>query len=221
MRRLKYFWVLSLFIAAGLAVGAGEYPKSQGLEDVPVFQAEVETQEVTLDIEEELFVYEIGRTYSEKVEESKEFIELREDYIKRQEKKAAAKKAAKKKAAQAKLSASAGGNTAASGSGEAPGLPEGVSGTYLGQFRISHYTDAPDENGGYTCTATGAPITPGRTVAMKSGYLPYGTKIYIKGVGYRIVEDCGVGSGKIDVAVDSKAEAMAKGIFYTDVWVIS
>ena len=47
-------------------------------------------------------------------------------------------------------------------------------------------------------TASGEVAEVGKTVAMK-GY-PFGTRIYIEGLGYYTVQDRGVGKGVIDVA---------------------
>lgn len=154
----------------------------------------------------------MGQSYPEQITDSMEYYIMQAAYLRGQHEENTAPKT---KTPERSVATAQNGNES-----EDIAPPEGVSGTYLGTFRISHYTDAPEENGGYTCTAIGTPIIPGQTVAMKSGYLPYGTKIYIAGVGYRIVEDCGVGSGKIDVAVASKSEAFEKGVFYADVWVM-
>ena len=52
-------------------------------------------------------------------------------------------------------------------------------------------------------TATGTRATAGRTIAVDPKVIPYGTKVYIEGWGYRIAEDCGGFSGKhIDIFVD-------------------
>lgn len=53
-------------------------------------------------------------------------------------------------------------------------------------------------------TASGKTATAGRTVAMKG--LPFGTRIYIDGIGERIVEDRGVGSGVVDVFCSSHGQ---------------
>ena len=47
-------------------------------------------------------------------------------------------------------------------------------------------------------TASGTQAAAGRTVAMSG--MPFGTKIYIEGLGYYVVEDRGVKAGIIDVA---------------------
>lgn len=56
-------------------------------------------------------------------------------------------------------------------------------------------------------TASGAKAVAGETVAMSS--IPFGTKIYIKGLGYYTVHDRGVGRGMVDVACNSHSECYA------------
>ena len=56
---------------------------------------------------------------------------------------------------------------------------------YIGTFTISAYNYAE----GQYSTASGAAPTPYRTVAMN--ILPFGTELYIEGVGYVVVEDRG------------------------------
>ena len=53
-------------------------------------------------------------------------------------------------------------------------------------------------------TASGKRAIIGETVAMAG--LPFGTRIYIKGLGYYTVQDRGVGRGCVDVACGSHAE---------------
>ena len=61
-------------------------------------------------------------------------------------------------------------------------------------------------------TASGTPVVPGVTVAAGKE-LPFGTELYIKGIGKRIVQDRGaaIGKGRIDIAVETQAEAFQFG----------
>lgn len=68
---------------------------------------------------------------------------------------------------------------------------------YLGNYYITGYCAACNSPRNSYATASGRKATVGRTVAMKG--LPFGTRIYIEGIGERIIEDRGVGSGKVDV----------------------
>ena len=84
---------------------------------------------------------------------------------------------------QIQSSSSSGGQSSAY-SGSAPsGGTEGME--YIGTFTISAYTY---EEGNYA-TASGATPVPYRTVAMN--ILPFGTELYIEGVGYVVVQDRG------------------------------
>ena len=62
-------------------------------------------------------------------------------------------------------------------------------------------------------TASGVMPTVNHTVAMSSNY-PFGTKIYIEGLGYYIVEDRGVGAGVVDVFCNNHAECYAITGYY-------
>lgn len=78
---------------------------------------------------------------------------------------------------------------------------------YLGNYYITGYRMFnASENGGRSdgLTASGVVGTPGWTVAMKG--IPFGTIIYISGLGYYEVQDRGVGYGQVDVACDTKQE---------------
>lgn len=78
---------------------------------------------------------------------------------------------------------------------------------YIGNYYITGYCMfSASENGGRSdgLTASGVIGTPGYTVAMKG--IPFGTIIYISGLGYYEVQDRGVGSGVVDVACDTKQE---------------
>ena len=66
-------------------------------------------------------------------------------------------------------------------------------------------------------TASGTTPTPGRTVA--NGSLPFGTRVMIEGHEYT-VEDRGVGGDQFDIFVSSHDEALARGLYYADVWII-
>lgn len=66
---------------------------------------------------------------------------------------------------------------------------------------------------GYGITASGAKAQQGITVAADTKVLPFGTKIYIEGVGERIVQDTGskIKGKKIDLYFDSHQEALNFG----------
>lgn len=88
-----------------------------------------------------------------------------------------------------------------------------------GRHRITHYDGGACCNGKNAWrTASGAPMTVGRTVAASAKEFPFGTKLLINGNVYT-VEDRGVGRGCIDILVDSHSEARKKGLYYTDIHV--
>ena len=96
---------------------------------------------------------------------------------------------------------------------------------YLGDYKLTHY--CPGFHGepcgtGDGLTATGTKVTAGRTIAVDPKVIPYGTKVYIEGYGWRVAEDCGGGvKGKhIDVAMGTNDEAMSKGVKHRDVWIL-
>lgn len=72
---------------------------------------------------------------------------------------------------------------------------------YKTNCRLTYYGMGEDENGkGYAGLGTRGPLTPGQTIA--SNTLPYGTIVYIEGLGFRTVEDSGshhLNDGHIDV----------------------
>ena len=65
-------------------------------------------------------------------------------------------------------------------------------------------------------TASGTTPTAGRTVAAD---LPFGTRLLINGQEY-IVEDRGVSGCWVDIYCDSHAEALARGMYQTEVYII-
>lgn len=61
-------------------------------------------------------------------------------------------------------------------------------------------------------TSSGEPMVPGVTVAAGKE-LPFGTELYIHGIGKRVVQDRGaaISRGRIDIAVETQAEAIRFG----------
>lgn len=93
----------------------------------------------------------------------------------------------------------------------------------LGQFRITHYCQCsiccgPWANG---ITSTGVTATTNRTIAVDPTQIPYGSQVVINGQVY-VAEDCGGAIKKncIDIYVASHAEGEAKGVYYTDVYLV-
>lgn len=77
---------------------------------------------------------------------------------------------------------------------------------YIGVFKLTGYCPCYNCSEGYgTQTASGKTAVEGVTVAADRRVLPLGTKIYIEGVGERVVQDVGgaINGNKIDVYVNN------------------
>lgn len=86
---------------------------------------------------------------------------------------------------------------------------------YAGEYTIVAYCaeQYPHICGGNPTTASGDPVAPGVTVAADPDVMPLGTRIYIDGIGERVVQDTGgaIKGRKIDLAVESHQEAVEFG----------
>lgn len=99
--------------------------------------------------------------------------------------------------------------------------------TYAGSFSCTaycaeEYTHICGE--GHGITSSGAKVQPGVTVAADTSILPYGTVVYIEGVGLRVVQDTGsaVVGNKLDVSVNTHAEALSwSGWGSHRVWIVT
>ncbi len=108
------------------------------------------------------------------------------------------------------------------------GVPEAASSdavlTPLGTFRITHYCPCsiccgPWANG---ITSSGVVAVTNHTIAVDPEQIPYGSKVVINGQVY-VAEDCGgaIRENCIDIYVATHEEAESRGVFYTDVYLIS
>lgn len=93
----------------------------------------------------------------------------------------------------------------------------------LGTFKITHYCPCsiccgPWANG---ITASGVTATTNRTIAVDPSQIPYGSKVVINGQVY-VAEDCGGAIKKncIDIYVATHQEGEARGVYYTDVYLL-
>lgn len=87
----------------------------------------------------------------------------------------------------------------------------------LGKWKLTYYchgTCCNGENAGRT--ASGAPMTDGRTVAV--GGLPFGTELMIDGHVY-VVEDRGVRGNHVDILVSGHQKAKDLGVKYAEVFI--
>lgn len=87
-----------------------------------------------------------------------------------------------------------------------------------GNCRITFYCHCATCNGraGANCASGVQPRT-NHTVA--NGSLPFGTRVLIDGQEY-VVEDRGVGAFEFDIFVGSHQEALDRGLYYRDVYII-
>ncbi len=92
---------------------------------------------------------------------------------------------------------------------------------------VTYYcTEAYDHicGNGDGLTALGTPVVAGQTVAVDTGIIPYGSTVWVDygdGVGQAyIAEDCGsaIKGGRIDIAVETHAEAVALGVALATVY---
>ena len=93
--------------------------------------------------------------------------------------------------------------------------------TPLGVFTITFYCPNSCCCGEYAngYTASGTLATEGRTIATGERF-PFGTRLYIDGLGYFTVEDRGVDDNCIDVFVNDHDEALNYGLQYMDVYLV-
>ena len=96
---------------------------------------------------------------------------------------------------------------------------------YIGNFKLTHYCTEKREHicgTGAGLTATGTKVTAGRSVAVDPSVIPYGTRMYIEGYGWRTAEDCGGGvdGSHIDIAVETHSQALAMGTGKGGVWIL-
>lgn len=95
---------------------------------------------------------------------------------------------------------------------EAARAGQSIEAEYIGMYMCNAYCAEayPHICGtGDGITASGAPVTPGVTCAAPAD-IPFGTVLYIEGVGVRIVQDRGgaVTGSSLDIATDTHAEAL-------------
>ena len=89
-------------------------------------------------------------------------------------------------------------------------------GSYLGNYKITHYCACNKCSSGTGITASGTYATEGRTVSCNS--LPFGTHIIINGKEYVVEDTGGMGNNVIDIYLNSHEECLQKGVYYTEVW---
>lgn len=95
---------------------------------------------------------------------------------------------------------------------------------YAGQFKITHYCACAKCCGQWAngITASGAPAVEGVTIAADTNILPFGTVVMIAGQEYT-VQDTGsaIKGNRIDIYLQSHADALAQGVKMQDVYIIN
>ena len=93
---------------------------------------------------------------------------------------------------------------------------------YLGKSKITYYCACKKccgkDNG---ITASGVKAQAGVTVAADTSKLPFGSKIYINGIGWRTVQDRGgsIKGNRLDIYISSHDNPKPYNVQYLDVWV--
>lgn len=93
-------------------------------------------------------------------------------------------------------------------------------GKLLGNFTLTAYTAGPESTGkspghpAYGITASGKRVQPGVTIAADPNVIPMGSRVYIEGVGTRIVHDTGgaIKGNRIDVYIPDLDQAIQFGV---------
>lgn len=93
---------------------------------------------------------------------------------------------------------------------------------YLGNYRITFYCPGSCCCGKWAGggTASGVMPTAGITIACEQD-IPFGTTIHIEGIGTYVCQDRGVGSGYIDIFVNSHAEIPSWGEGYFPTYIVT
>lgn len=113
----------------------------------------------------------------------------------------------------------------------APVTETDMKGTLVGTFKSTFYSPSAASNGGYTTTATGAPLIVGETLAVDPSVIPLGSWVYLEftdsrlqclnGV-YQATDTGGAIKGyKVDVLVSTNALANTYGVGSVNIYTVN
>ena len=91
----------------------------------------------------------------------------------------------------------------------------------LGKFKLTAYCSCKKCCGKTDgITSTGTKATQGRTIAVDTKVIPYGSKVIINGKEY-IAEDCGgaIKNNRIDIFFNNHQDALKFGVQYANVYI--
>lgn len=91
---------------------------------------------------------------------------------------------------------------------------------YLGEWTISFYCNCPTCCGQWSGGATASGVMPSAWWTAATGDLPFGTILYVDGLGTFEVQDRGTGYGWLDVFVGDHGEALENGLQTRSVWIV-
>ena len=91
---------------------------------------------------------------------------------------------------------------------------------YLGDWTISFYCPCSFCCGQWAGGATASGVMPSAWWTAATGDLPFGTIVYVDGLGTFEVQDRGTGYGWLDVFVGDHGEALANGLQYRSVYIV-
>lgn len=94
-----------------------------------------------------------------------------------------------------------------------------VSKNYYGSCRITFYDDCELCCGVWAGGNTASGVRPTVNHTVANGSLPFGTRLLIDGQEY-VVEDRGVGEFEIDIFVATHEEALQRGLYYSEVYIL-
>lgn len=95
-----------------------------------------------------------------------------------------------------------------------------VAAEYLGEWTISFYCDCEICCGQWAGGATASGVMPSAWWTAATGDLPFGTILYVDGLGTFEVQDRGTGYGWLDVFVGDHGEALANGLQTHGVYIV-